>query len=420
MSPIGNDEDVDEPARECRGELAELAGWVEARLPRLVDDVCAVIIDRIGVYRTDDIVPRDEMYRSVTLNLQFIIAAIADPDPEVDLEVARETGRRRAHQGAPLPEVLLAYRIGFAMVWQELVDHARRTGGPGSQDALLDTASRVWQLTDDHALALTEAYRTATAELLVAQQHRRSALVEALLTGQRGLEGGPWEAGKLLGLPLDAKLVVVAAETRGLAQESLAGIERRFAEHRITSAWRLTPALQVGIVSLRPDQCDTVLDVLREVAGGRTGVSPPYRSLVDTPRAFHLARVAMSGISQGRAEVHMFNPSPLAALVACDPDEGRRLAEQVLGAVLDLPADDRAVLMDTLQAFLAHAGSTDRAAEALHCHPNTVRYRLRRLHELTGRSISDPRTLAELATAMYALQLNHGARAEPWPPDPAR
>ena len=28
-----------------------------------------------------------------------------------------------------------------------------------------------------------------------------------------------------------------------------------------------------------------------------------------------------------------------------------------------LPADDRALLMDTLQAFLAHAGSTDRAAE---------------------------------------------------------
>jgi hypothetical protein len=37
----------------------------------------------------------------------------------------------------------------------------------------------------------------------------------------------------------------------------------------------------------------------------------------------------------------MFNPSPLAALMVCEPSEGRRLAEQVLGAVLRLPPEDR-------------------------------------------------------------------------------
>jgi len=45
-------------------------------------------------------------------------------------------------------------------------------------------------------------------------------------------------------------------------------------------------------------------------------------------------------------------------------------------------------------------------AEVLYCHPNTVRYRLRRLQELTGRSLSDPRGIAELAAAAYALRLN--------------
>lgn len=100
----------------------------------------------------------------------------------------------------------------------------------------------------------------------------------------------------------------------------------------------------------------------------------------------------------------MFSPSPLAALVACGPEEGRRLAEQVLGDLFDLPLEDRTVLLDTLYAYLDHGGSADSAAEVLYCHPNTVRYRLRRLHEVTGRSLSDPRDLTELATAAYALR----------------
>ncbi|GAA2051899.1 hypothetical protein GCM10009839_68920 [Catenulispora yoronensis] len=41
-------------------------------------------------------------------------------------------------------------------------------------------------------------------------------------------------------------------------------------------------------------------------------------------------------------------------------------------------------------------------------HPNTVRYRLRRLEERTGRTLSDPRRLAELSLA-YEIELGSGA-----------
>src|SRR6266566_6787543 len=55
----------------------------------------------------------------------------------------------------------------------------------------------------------------------------------------------------------------------------------------------------------------------------RTGVSPLYRSLADTLRALQLARTALAALPAKPAEVRMFNPSPLAAVMA---DEGRRLA----------------------------------------------------------------------------------------------
>jgi isopentenyl diphosphate isomerase/L-lactate dehydrogenase-like FMN-dependent dehydrogenase len=43
--------------------------------------------------------------------------------------------------------------------------------------------------------------------------------------------------------------------------------------------------------------------------------------------------------------------------------------------------------------------SLNAAAEALVCHPNTVRYRLRRIEQRTGRSLSRPRDVAELCLA---------------------
>ncbi|GAB3360399.1 PucR family transcriptional regulator [Amycolatopsis echigonensis] len=383
------------------GGVAGLVDWVRQRLPRLIDDICAVACERIGLYRDETIVPRTDLQRSIAVNVRFLVDALSGVE-DPDQGAPQETGSRRAHQGAPLPEVLQVYRIACAMLWDLLAARARATGGTGE---LIDAASLLWQVTDEHAIRVTEAYRTASAEILVAQQQRRSALAEALLTGQRISEAGPWEAGRLLGLPPDGKLAVVAAETRGLAEESLVGIEGRLGQLGLVSAWQLTPALQAGVVSLRDEQYSAVLTALDEAASTRTGVSPTYTLLADTPRALHLARTAMASAPPERAGVRAFDPSPLAALVADDPDEGRRLGDQVFGPVLDLPADERDVLLETLEAYLSGGGSSERAGQTLHCHSNTVRYRLRRIRELTNRSLTDPRDLAELVTAMQALRI---------------
>jgi DNA-binding PucR family transcriptional regulator len=389
-----------------RSELAELAAWAEARLPRLIDEACAATVERIPFYRDEQIVPAGELRRSIEHNLRFLVTAIGHPQATLDLAAPEATGRRRAHQGAPLPEVLQCYRICFASLWEALVERARGEARPRDTETLLTAAGMILRLTDQHALALTEAYRATTAELLLAHHQRRSALVEALLSGHPTPAAGPWEAAALLGLPSDGQLVVVAADTRGLAEASLPDVERRLAARGVVSGWRLTPNQQLGVISLHAGQSETVLAVLHEIALARTGVSPPYRSLSDTPRALHLAQAALTGLPPGKTEVRMFDPSPLAALMVCEPAEGYRLADEVLGPVLGLPPEDRTTLLDTLNAYFEHAGSAERAAEVLYCHPNTVRYRLRRLQELTGRSLSEPRGVAELSAAAYALSLN--------------
>jgi PucR C-terminal helix-turn-helix domain len=50
-------------------------------------------------------------------------------------------------------------------------------------------------------------------------------------------------------------------------------------------------------------------------------------------------------------------------------------------------------------------GSAERAGQAVYCHPNMCASRPRRLQELTGRSLSDPWAVAELAAALQAVVL---------------
>lgn len=94
-----------------------LAAWAEATLPRLIDDASAVIVTRLPTYygQSDDhAVSTDELSRSVVDNLRFVVQEIGNPRAPFDMAAPEVTGKRRAHQGVPLPEVIRAYRINFA------------------------------------------------------------------------------------------------------------------------------------------------------------------------------------------------------------------------------------------------------------------------------------------------------------------
>jgi DNA-binding PucR family transcriptional regulator len=58
------------------------------------------------------------------------------------------------------------------------------------------------------------------------------------------------------------------------------------------------------------------------------------------------------------------------------------------------------MLTQTLTAFVECGGSLEATARALFVHPNTVRYRLRRVTDVTGFAANDPRDRWALALAM--------------------
>ncbi|MEU6729633.1 helix-turn-helix domain-containing protein, partial [Nonomuraea wenchangensis] len=91
-----------------------------------------------------------------------------------------------------------------------------------------------------------------------------------------------------------------------------------------------------------------------------------------------------------------------ALLLATVPAEVRRsFAARLLSPLLDYDRRHQSELVRTLGVFLDCAGSWNACAERLHVHVNTVRYRVRRIEELTGRNLA---TMADRVDFYLALR----------------
>jgi purine catabolism regulator len=86
-------------------------------------------------------------------------------------------------------------------------------------------------------------------------------------------------------------------------------------------------------------------------------------------------------------------------------DELRSLARRVLGPVLERDGESGGALVQTLDEYLSRSCDARACAEALYVHVNTVRYRLRRVEELTGLDLRNPSDLLTATIATLALKV---------------
>jgi purine catabolism regulator len=62
-------------------------------------------------------------------------------------------------------------------------------------------------------------------------------------------------------------------------------------------------------------------------------------------------------------------------------------------------------LVRSLEVFIEQNGQWERAARELYCHRHTLRYRIRRIEELTGRDLSSARDRIEFWLALRGREL---------------
>jgi purine catabolism regulator len=88
-----------------------------------------------------------------------------------------------------------------------------------------------------------------------------------------------------------------------------------------------------------------------------------------------------------------------------DPDALRAFADSMLGALDAYDRDQHGDLVSSLQAFLQRNSRWETAAADLFVHRHTLRYRMRKVEELTGRDLSSALDRMELWLAMRARDL---------------
>jgi PucR C-terminal helix-turn-helix domain/GGDEF-like domain len=380
--------------------IVELSKRMLARASKLGKAMADLLCQEIDAYRDGSVVTKDQVAESCVANLTFVFHSLA-ADADVDVSPAERTGTERALAGVPLPAVMTAYRIGFRFMWEETLATARAAAIP--TDSILDATARIFLAQDTFTQAMSTAYRQQLTVQILEREEERSALVEALLSQRITNTQSLWEAADLLRLPTSGPYVVVAAELPAIGKLGLPTIENKLSIRDIRSAWRLLPDLQVGIVHLRGPATaksqDTVVEVLRQAATARVGISPPFHELAETSDALRFARLAVTGKPSPDSLVAVFDDSTLAVAAVSAPEVMARIRSSVLGRLKALQAEERTVLLDTFQAWVEAGGSANDTAAKVYCHPNTVRHRLHRIEELTGRSLSRPKDLAELCLA---------------------
>ena len=126
-------------------------------------------------------------------------------------------------------------------------------------------------------------------------------------------------------------------------------------------------------------------------------------------RAFHEARCALEATSfaDGQApEVASHRDlGAFTLLLALQDEDALRSYSDTLLSPIEADGQYGAELLRSLEAYIEQNGQWERAAKELYCHRHTLRYRIRRVEELTGRDLGRAHDRIELWLAMRAKEL---------------
>jgi purine catabolism regulatory family protein/PucR-like helix-turn-helix protein len=166
--------------------------------------------------------------------------------------------------------------------------------------------------------------------------------------------------------------------------------------------------LAFGVSVLAGGAGEPAAESYGEVAGPGTGwtAAGVARAVAQATRARRLA--ALPG---GVRLVDAATIGSLGLLLSLLPGEARQaFRAALLDPLIAYDTEHATELLRTLEVFLRCSGSWTKAADTMFVHVNSLRYRIRRIEELTGRDLS---SLEDQAALLLALRLAEDQRADP-------
>jgi purine catabolism regulator len=213
------------------------------------------------------------------------------------------------------------------------------------------------------------------------------------------------------GIGEEVAVLAFALEDPAAAAEPLArSLERR----RVSSLVAIRGNLLCAVINAERVDPIELAGGLREELGARFGAVRAAASRAAATHslrlAFHEARCALEAVRlQNGSAPSVASYRDLGAfqllLSLQDDDALLSYCRGVLGPIEEGDGEYGEELLRSLDTFIEHNGHWERAASALYCHRHTLRYRVRRVEQLTGRDLSSARDRIEFWLALRGREL---------------
>jgi hypothetical protein len=381
-----------EPWRELSPGLAQA---IEAELPALRDEILAVISEEVPEYAR----PLEGGFgRGIRLGVEEALRQfarlVADPDGGrgQSREVYVGLGRGEMREGRSLDSLQAAYRVGARVAWRRLSEVGLRAGlSPVELCALADA---IFAYIDELAADSVEGFAQAQAAAAGERDRRRGRVVAALLDER--FDADAFRHACIAASWTPSPTVALLA----CDPEELDKLTRRLPVDAITGT-----VDELGCVVVRDPDGPGRLAELERACDGRSAALGPVRSPERAHESWQRAKSGLAAIRAGalaaslcRTDDHL---TEIAFFEAREPL--RELSVKCLAPLGSLTPVARERMTETLRAYLDHRGNAPAMAAALHVHPQTVRYRLKKLRELFGEALDEPQSRFELDTAIRVL-----------------
>lgn len=394
---------------------AAVISRLEDRLVDVTRSLHELLVDEIPELRGDAQMLQ-LLYDAIVGNLDASFSAIRRDIPmeNIELPVAvLEHVRRRAQRGLPVIALVRAHRLGHQAVLKAILDEIRAANLESK--LALDVYERVSTMSFNYIDWLSQrvisVYQDEYARWLENRSSLRTSYVRELLS-EADIDVDAMTTA--IRYPLNRiHLALIVWCDKTDSYDGPAPMER-FVRRATESIGARESCLFVPVddltgwtwIPLSSDSASGAVGQIRALAeetpeAPRIAVGNPLSGVDGFRRSHRQAQDAYNVVMASDSTVHRVTAAGdpglmAAALLAENMSAAAEWVGDVLGPLAAATEND-VRLRETLRVFLRNGSSYTVAAEELHLHFNTVRYRVQRAIERRGRPIADDRCDVELA-----------------------
>ncbi len=376
--------------------VSQLVASVQPRLPDLVRTITDKIQHNVGAYAGHSAGRRRRLIdMAVAGAIEHYLELVQDPaasSRRVD-ELFRRMGHGEAMDGRTLDAMQASLRIATQDAWREISAVSVQHGLDASALAML--GDLLFTYIDHLDARAAEGYAGAQRAIDRDRGAARVQLLDALLAGapprdvQQHATNAVW--------PLPRRLVVVCVSSPDDA--ALPGLDH-LPDTCLTRTSSI-PAVVVCPADAAPAIAQSVLRHNPDVRCSFSWAVPPEQASDALRWAGRALILADEGVVPAEPLLDCTEHRTQIWLHS-EPALRQRLCQEMLAPLLAETPNSREILSETLLVWLETRDSAPAIAARLSVHPQTVRYRWKRINELFGEDLHEPDFILQITMLLKA------------------